>query len=204
MKTHKTITALLALFSFTTILAVSQNASASSIPIGHERWVTLTRNVKVYKYHLAIPMSDSYSVGSYTAKKGSHFKLQHSGVNFEWTFNSGRFNSNSYYVYAVSAKESNWFKIGTKSISASKYKEFHGYRIEARKSIYTYNTTYYKDLHATVSQYAPTKKSKVIFEYGSHVYPTKHEWDWVHGNWVTSYRYRNGSWVKISNDYVAD
>lgn len=69
MKTHKTITALLALFSFTTILAVSQNASASSIPIGHERWVTLTRNVKVYKYHLAIPMSDSYSVGSYTAKK---------------------------------------------------------------------------------------------------------------------------------------
>lgn len=202
MKTHKTITALLALFSFTTILAVSQNASASSIPIGHERWVTLTRNVKVYKYHLAIPMSDSYSVGSYTAKKGSHFKLQHSGVNFEWTFNSGRFNSNSYYVYAVSAKGSNWFKMGIHHVS--NYKSFHGYRIEGRKSLYNFNTFYDKPDHATISDYRPTQKSKVIFEYGSHVYPTKHEWDWMHGKWMTGYKYKNGAWKQISNDKIPE
>jgi len=197
-----TITVLSTFLSLVMVLATSSGASASSIPLGHQRLVTLTRNVRVYKIHLTTPLSDSYSVASYTATKGSHYKLQHNGVNFEWTLNSGKFNSNSYYVYAISARGSNWFKLGTKAISSKKYKSFHGYRIEARKSLYTNNTFYYQKEHTTLSNYRPTQKSKVIFEFGSHVYPTNHEWDWVHGDYLTEYRYKRGSWHKIGTDYV--
>lgn len=76
-----------------------------------------------------------------------------------------------------------------------KYKDFHGYRIEGRKSLYTYNTTYETLTHDTVSDYRPTQTSKVIFKYGSHVYPILHEWAWVHGDSVTYYRY-DSSWYE--------
>ncbi len=49
MKNRNIITAFLVLFSLIIVFATSDSASASSIPTGHERWVTLTRNVKVYK-----------------------------------------------------------------------------------------------------------------------------------------------------------
>ena len=77
-----------------------------------------------------------------------------------------------------------------------KYKWFHGYRIEGRKDVYTSNTFYDKDTHATLSSYRPTQMTKVIFEYGSHVIPTHHEWDYIpnKSNYVTEYRCVNGAW----------
>lgn len=89
-----------------------QTAQASSIPLGHKSWVTLTRNITVYKVKRTFPLSSSYSVGTYKAKKGSHYRLLHSGVNFEWSLASGNFNSNSFYTYAILNKGSRWFKLG--------------------------------------------------------------------------------------------
>ncbi|WP_461243620.1 hypothetical protein [Secundilactobacillus muriivasis] len=97
-----------------------------------------------------------------------------------------------------------WHKV---SASTAKYKSFHGYRVANSKSDYTYNTFYDTDSHATLSDYRPTQKSKVIFRYGSHVYPTSHEWTWFHGtdqNLLTDYRYIGGSWVKQDTTDVSD
>jgi len=88
--------------------------------------------------------------------------------------------------------------------SQSAYKAFHGYHIETGKHGLTNNTFYYKKTHMTISDYRPTQKSKVIFEYGSHVYPTHHEWIKVVGDYLTSYTYKNGKWHKGKTTYVPD
>lgn len=168
----------------------------------HTHWVTFTKNTHIVKMRNTMPMSSSYEVGSYTIKRGSHYKLDHWGVNYSWVLQSGKFNTNSKYTYVVDRNwnSSSWFKMGIHKISD--YKSFHEYRVESRKSLYTYNTFYDAAAHSTLSDYRPTQKSKVIFEHGSHVYPKKHEWDWMHNDYLTEYRYKNGSWHKISTDYV--
>lgn len=163
-------------------------------------WVTLTQDVTVDK----VKSSGGSYVRSYTAKAGSHYKLNHWDVNYSWALASGRFKTNGKYTYTVDKpwNSSSWFKRGIHHIS--NYKSFHGYRIEGRKSLYNFNTFYDKPDHATISDYRPTQKSKIIFEYGSHVYPTKHEWDWMHGKWMTGYKYKNGAWKQISNDKIPE
>jgi len=95
-----------------------------------------------------------------------------------------------------------WYK--TKRIArhpSPKYKTFHGYRIASQKKVKE-NTYYIPKEHAVMSFYRPGQKSKVIFEYGTHVYPTKHAWKWMHGEYLTTYKYHNGTWHKISTDYA--
>lgn len=171
-------------------------------------WVTVTKDEPVYKIKNQIPVASSYKVGSSTVKRGTHILLEHWGVDYSWVLQSGRFNSNSKYTYIVDASyKGGWFKAGIHNLSTSKYKPFHGYRIEGYKSLYTYNTFYDTDSHATLSDYRPTQKSKIIFEYGSHVYPTNHEWTWFHGagqNTLTNYRFIGGTWVRKDTTTVAD
>lgn len=98
-----------------------------------------------------------------------------------------------------------WFKFGIHKIAhTSKYKSFHGYRIARAKSDLTFNTFYIKFTHDIVSDYAPTQTSKVIFKHGSHVYPKRHEWDKIVGDYVTSYTYKSGAWHKGDTMYVPD
>lgn len=100
-----------------------------------------------------------------------------------------------------------WHKRYASKKSTPKYKSFHGYRVATSKDDYTYNTFYDKDSHATLSDYRPTQKSKVIFERGSQVMPTHHVWTWFHGtdqNLLTDYRYIGGKWVNKGTTDVSD
>lgn len=209
MKAHKFLAVALAALSFGAITLTTKSASAAYIAEGTSRWVTLKRSVTVYKYKIVTPIYKSRSVGTYTAHKGAHYKLYHYGANYEWVLDSGRFNSTSHYTYAVAETGSSWFKLGTGKTKAKpkkatpKTRKFHGYRIETKR--YTLeNTFYYPSTHATLSDYKPTQKSKVIFEYGNHVIPTKHEWDWIHNDYLTEYRYKNGSWHRLGTTYTGD
>lgn len=77
-------------------------------------WVTLKQNIKVFKIRNTNPMTNRYKVGTYTLKKGTHVKLFHSAVNFAWGLDSGKFNTNRTYTFAVNKGENNhaWFKFG--------------------------------------------------------------------------------------------
>ena len=84
-------------------------------------WITLRRNVKVLKVRNITPEYKSYSVGTFIAKKGYHYRLGHWGTNYSWTLESGRFNSHSHayygnykYTYVVSEKwnSHSWFRFG--------------------------------------------------------------------------------------------
>lgn len=75
-------------------------------------------------------------------------------------------------------------------------KSFHGYRIETIRYALE-NTFYDSTTHAILSDYRPTQKSKVIFIKGSKVVPTHHEWDWMHGDKYTAYKYKRGAWHSI-------
>lgn len=207
MKAHRFLAIGLAAISFGVITATASTASAAHITQGTSRWVTLKRNVTVYKYKIVTPIYKSRSVGTYTARKGAHYKLYHYGSNYEWVFDSGRFNSTSHYTYAVAETGSSWFRLGTSSYSAptssSKYRGFHGYRIETKRTLGMHNTFYDKKTHCTLSDYRPTQTSKVIFKYGDHVYPTSHMWTWFHGkneSIMTDYKYYSGSWHNEGNE----
>lgn len=171
-----------------------------------DHWVTITRSVSVNKYKIVNPFYKSYSVKTYTIKRGSHYKLSHWGVNFSWALQSGKYNSGSHYTYVPDEayNDGSWFKMGIHKLkSAPKYKSFHGYRVATSKDDYTYNTFYDKSTHCTLSDYRPTQKSKVIFEHGSQVMPTHHEWTWFHGSKkdiLTDYRYIGGKWVNKGNE----
>lgn len=79
-----------------------------------DHWVTLRKNVHVIKMYNSYPLSDSFEVSSYTAKKGYHYKLYHWSTNYSWVFNSGRFNTGSKYTYMVDKPwySSSWFRVG--------------------------------------------------------------------------------------------
>jgi len=67
----------------------------------------------------------------------------------------------------------------------------------------SFNTFYSKDTHRTLSDYKPNQKSKVIFEHGTHEYPTKHIWAWFHGkdqSKETFYQYSKGKWYRLNTD----
>ncbi|WP_373879751.1 hypothetical protein [Levilactobacillus brevis] len=204
MKIHKYLVLTVGVVVCVTSASLTIDAHAVADHWNKTHWVTMTKDVNVIKMKNTIPLANSYPVAYYTAKRGSHYKLDHWGTNYSWVFQSGKFNTNNKYTYTVDKRwnDTKWFKMEIHKIA--NYKKFHGYRIEARKSLYTHNTFYDKQDHATLSDYRPTQKSKVIFEYGSHVYPTSHEWDWMHGSWMTGYKYKNGNWKQISNDKIPD
>lgn len=89
----------------------------------------------------------------------------------------------------------------TSGLFVGKYRtrHFHGYRIEAKNYVH-YNTEYNAKQHATLSEYRPTQKSKVIYKYGTRIVPTRHPWIQHHGkndNLLTMYQYRKGAWHKM-------
>ena len=73
-------------------------------------WVTVTRPVKIVKIKRVYPLAYSYEVKSTWVYRGHHLKVHHA-VSFNWMVESGKFNSNSYYTYAVAANKG-WFKAG--------------------------------------------------------------------------------------------
>lgn len=79
-----------------------------------DHWITLRKKVRVIKMHNSYPLSDSFEVAAYTAKKGYHYKLYHWSTNYSWVFNSGHFNSGSKYTYMVDKtwNSSSWFRVG--------------------------------------------------------------------------------------------
>lgn len=201
MKIKKCSVISVAVLSLMTGLSVSKTtAHALQNDWKNDRWVTITRTVYVDKYKLTDPMYKSYVVKTYTIKHGSHYKLSHWGMNFSWALQSGKYNSGAHYAFVPDEKynDSSWFKSGIHTLkSKPKYKSFHGYRIEIAKYGLNYNTWYDKTIHETISGYKPTDKAKVIFQHGSHLYPTHHSWSRVWGKkdrYVTNYKYSKGAW----------
>lgn len=204
MKLRKIVFAVITTIAFGVALNVSaKNVNAS--PNWHKvHWVTITKDRTVIRKRRVIPICDSYNSGVYVLKKGAHIKLSHPGINFNWIIMSGRFKPTNKYTYVVDSGYENksWFRMGIHKLP--NIKPFHGYKIEAVRTLYTFNTFYDRETHDSISDYRPTQKSKIIFEYGSHVYPTHHEWAWVRGNHVTYYRYKNGSWYKTGKFSTSD
>lgn len=177
----------------------------------HPHWVTVTKTTTIAKNKNTYPLYKSYTVQEYNVYPGHHLKVHHA-ASYDWVVESGTFNTNAHYTYAVErGSGTSWFKQGIHKITAkknvAKYKSFHGYRVATSKSDYTYNTFYDTDIHATLSDYRPTQKSKVIFKHGSQVMPTHHMWTWFHGtdqNLLTDYRYIGGKWVNKGTTDVSD
>lgn len=183
-----------------------QQASAHSYTYWlHPHWVTVTKTTTIAKNKNTYPLYKSYTVKEYKVYPGHHLIVHHA-ASYDWVVESGKFNTNSHYTYAVErGSGTSWFKQGIHKLaskkkapkkSVPKYKSFHGYRIESLKDDDAANTFYHKDTHTTLSDYAPTDTSKVIFPYGSHVIPTNHEWYYmpVNSNTLTVYRYYDGAW----------
>jgi len=184
-----------------TAFQAPQKASAVALSWKKDHWVTLTKNVTVYKNRNTDPLAYSYTVAKYTAKAGSHYKLSHWGTNYSWALQSGKFNTGAKYTYAIDKayNDGSWFKMGIhKSKVTKKYKSFHGYRVETR-NLGNGNTFYDKKSHCVLSDYAPTQLSKIIFYYGSHVYPTNHEWDKLTNDKLYVYKYKNDHWTFIES-----
>lgn len=164
----------------------------------NDHWVTITKTVTVDKYKITSPVADSYIVKSYTIKRGAHYKLSHWSTNFPWALQSGKYNSGARYTFVPDENynDASWFKAGIHEFP--KYKAFHGYRILTSNAI-SYNTYYEPSSHSTYSDYLPTDKSKIIFMYGTHEYPTHHLWTWCKNNsYYYDYKYKNGIWHKYA------
>ncbi|VDG31202.1 hypothetical protein [Lactobacillus brevis] [Lactiplantibacillus mudanjiangensis] len=160
-------------------------------------WVTLKKDVTVYK--LSNKPWDK-KVATYKVKAGSHYKLSHWDVNYSWVLQSGKYNTNGgHYTYMVNKKynDASWFKMGIYKVQTPLYKSFHGYRVE-NKNLGNGNTFYDTETHCTLSDYSPNQTSKIIFDYGSHVYPTHHEWDKMTETKMYTYKYKYGEWVLVS------
>lgn len=99
-------------------LALGVSVSASSVSANHSffywehpHWVTVTRASTIYKIHRTYPLSNSYVVKKYRVHRGHHL-LVHHAASYTWMVESGHFNSNSYYTYAVKRSGYSWFKQG--------------------------------------------------------------------------------------------
>lgn len=120
MKIKKSIILGITALSLGTVGVISKPMATQAISIynatnpfwRHGHWVTLEKNVRILKIRNTYPRAYSYQVASYIAKRGSHYKLEHWGVDYSWVLQSGRFNSGSHYTYVVSAKGHSWFKFG--------------------------------------------------------------------------------------------
>lgn len=73
-------------------------------------WVTLRKNVRVYK----INNYTKHVVSKHIAHKGAHYKMNHWDVNYSWVLQSGRFNTGNKYTYTVKRawNSASWFKMG--------------------------------------------------------------------------------------------
>ncbi|WP_252904132.1 hypothetical protein [Secundilactobacillus silagei] len=177
----------------------SQTAHAVRYSWRNSHWVTITKDVTVLKIRTVYPRSSSYSVDSYTAQRGEHYKLAHWGVDFSWVLQSGKFRGNSKYIYVVDASENGgWFKMGIHHLK--NYKLLHGFRM-AINDDYSFNTNYDTNSHTTFSLRRPTQKSKVMFEPRTHAIPTHHKWTVYkeHNDAEVDYQYYNGSWHKVAS-----
>ncbi|WP_261809278.1 hypothetical protein [Levilactobacillus humaensis] len=156
------------------------------------QWVDLTKTVKVDK----IQNSTAKKLKTYTIKSGTRYKMSHwTGVT-RWVVQSGRFNSGKKYTYAVrkGGNNTSWFKM-------TKYLPFHGYRIATEFTMDKVNTFYSKDQDSSIlSDFKPTQYKKVIFDNDLKAFnPKHHQWDWEHGDYITTYKYKKGSWHYISS-----
>lgn len=108
----------LMIIGFLTIYPTTSHAMSLYNPANpfwnHAHWVTLQQNVTVTKIRNTDPMSNRYRVATYSLKKGHHLKLFHSAVNVSWGLDSGKFNTNRTYTYAVNKSDNShsWFKFG--------------------------------------------------------------------------------------------
>jgi hypothetical protein len=74
-------------------------------------WVTVTKTSTIYKIKEVYPLYKSYVVGKYRVYPGHHLKIHHV-ASYDWQVESGVFNSNSYYIYAVGRSSYSWFRPG--------------------------------------------------------------------------------------------
>ncbi|MFD1422032.1 hypothetical protein [Lactiplantibacillus songbeiensis] len=201
-KVIKFISIILGMLLLFTILQKPQPADALASYWKTSHWVTLKKNVTVYK----LSNTDwGKRISTHTAKAGSHYKLSHWDINYSWVLQSGKYNTGNNYTYMINKKynDASWFKMGIhKATSLKKYKSFHGYKI-ARSKYVRSNTFYEKSDHVILSHYRPTQVSKIIFEHGLHIYPTHHEWDYStkDNKYVTDYHFKNGKWRKGTTAY---
>lgn len=198
------IAAGVAVLSFTTFGV--QQASAHSYTYWlHPHWVTVTKTTTIAKNKNTNPLYKSYMVKEYKVYPGHHLKVHHA-ASYDWVVESGKFNTNSHYTYAVErGSGTSWFKSGIHNLaskkkapkkSVPKYKSFYGYRIENLKYDDSANTFYKTGIDKILSEYAPTDISQVIFKYGSHIILTNHEWYYIpdNSNTITVYRYYDDAW----------
>ncbi|MCH5461930.1 hypothetical protein HC026_00630 [Lactobacillus sp. LC28-10] len=78
----------------------------------HPHWVTVRKTTTIAKIHNTYPLYKSYSVGEWIVYPGYHLKVHH-GASYDWLVESGKFNTNSYYTYAVErGSGTKWFRQG--------------------------------------------------------------------------------------------
>lgn len=74
-------------------------------------WVTVTKTSTIVKIRNTYPLYKSYAVKRYRIHRGHHLLIHHV-ASYDWQVESGHFNSNSYYTYAVNRSGYSWFKQG--------------------------------------------------------------------------------------------
>lgn len=78
----------------------------------HPHWVTVRKTTRIAKIHNTYPRYKSYIVREWTVHPGHHLKVHH-GASYDWLVESGKFNTNSYYTYAVErGSGTSWFRQG--------------------------------------------------------------------------------------------
>ncbi|GAX07185.1 hypothetical protein IWT25_02533 [Secundilactobacillus pentosiphilus] len=77
----------------------------------HPHWVTVTKKSTIYKIKNTNPLYKSYVVNKYQVYPGHHLLIHHA-ASFDWQVESGHFNSNGYYTYAVGRSSYSWFRSG--------------------------------------------------------------------------------------------
>lgn len=160
MKKLKYVTVLLATLVAGIVLFSNQSASASSY-WASKHWVTLKKNVTVKKVKNVYPLYKSHVVKSYTAKKGSHYKMGHYGANYSWVLYSGKFKSNSKYTYAVSAPAGSWYRKGIHKLKVKTYKSKYKVAKYSEFSSSEFRTGYV-DVNSTPYEFDDSDLNKVF------------------------------------------
>lgn len=101
-----------------TALAFGVSISTTAVSANHDfiywerpHWVTVTKTSTIYKIYRTYPLVNSYVVKKYRVYPGHHLRVHHA-ASYSWMVESGHFNSNSYYTYAVKRLGYSWFKQG--------------------------------------------------------------------------------------------
>lgn len=95
------------------LAATTETASAHSFFYWERpHWVTVRKTTYIAKIYNAYPRYKSYMVKKYKVYPGHHLKVHHA-ASYDWMVESGVFNSNSYYTYAVErGSGTSWFREG--------------------------------------------------------------------------------------------